>query len=119
MKFINIDVIRESHYLDWLANVVVSPKKGEKWRVCVNFTNLNKVCPKDIFHLPKINLIGDATSKHELLSFMDAFSRYHQIKMHPPDIEQITFIMERGLYCYKVMHALRIEKCWGDKPKVG
>ena len=48
-------------------------------------------------------MIVDATSKHELLSFMDAFSGYNQIKMHPPDVEKTSFIIERGLYYYKVM----------------
>ncbi|GFZ00544.1 hypothetical protein Acr_14g0001790 [Actinidia rufa] len=102
-KLIKAKVVREAHYPDWLANVVVAPKKGEKWRVCVDFTDLNKACPKDSFPLPKIDLIVDATSKHELLSFMDAFSGYHQIKMYPPDVEKTSFITERGLYCYKVM----------------
>lgn len=59
--------------------------------------------PERQFSLPKIDLIVDATSKHELLSFMDAFSGYHQIKMYPPDVEKTSFITERGLYCYKVM----------------
>ncbi|GFS42902.1 hypothetical protein Acr_00g0082420 [Actinidia rufa] len=72
-------------------------------RVCVDFTDLNKACLKDSFPLPKIDLIVDATSKHELLSFMDAFSGYHQIKMYPPNVEKTSFITERGLYCYKVM----------------
>ena len=67
------------------------------------FTDLNKTCPKENFPLLKIDLIVDATSKHELLSFMDAFSGYHQIKMHLPDMEKISFITERGLYCYNVM----------------
>ena len=79
------------------------PKKEEKWRVCVDFTDLNKACPKDSFSLPKIDLIVNATSKHELLNFMDAFSGYHQIKRHSPDIEKTSFITKRGLYCYKVM----------------
>ena len=77
LKLINADIIMESHYPDWLDNIVVTPKKGRKWRVCVNFTDLNKACLKDNFPLPKIDLIVDATSKHELLSFMDAFSGYH------------------------------------------
>ncbi|GFZ05308.1 hypothetical protein Acr_17g0008800 [Actinidia rufa] len=102
-KLIKANVIRESHYSDWLANFVVASKKGKKWRVCVNFTDLNTACPKDSFPLPKIDLIVDTTSKHELLSFMDAFSRYHQIKMHPPDLEKTSVITERGLHCYKVM----------------
>lgn len=62
-----------------------------------------RLVQKDNFSLSKIDLIVDATSKHELLSFMDAFSGYHQIKMHPPNIENTSFIIERGLYCYKVI----------------
>ncbi|GFY87308.1 hypothetical protein Acr_05g0009470 [Actinidia rufa] len=87
----------------WLANIVVSPKKEKKWRVCVNFTDLTKAFPKESFPLPKIDLIIDATSKHKLLSFMDTFFGYHQIKMHLPDMEKTFFITERGLYYYKVM----------------
>ena len=86
-----------------MANVVVALKEGKKWRVCVDFTNQNNACPKDIFSLPKIDLIIDVTSKYKLLSFMDAFSGYHQIKMHPPNIENTYFITERGLYYFKVM----------------
>ncbi|GFZ19275.1 hypothetical protein Acr_27g0010140 [Actinidia rufa] len=117
-KLIRANVVREAHYPDWLANIVVAPKKGEKWRVCVDFTDLNKACPKDSFPSPKIDLIVDATSKHELLSFMDAFSGYHQIKMYPPDIEKTSFITERGLYCYKVM-PFGFEKRRGNVPKTG
>ena len=76
-KFIKANVKEEYHYLDWLANVIVTPKKGKKWGVCIDFTNLNKACHKDSYFLLKIDLFVDATSKHELLSFMDAFSRYY------------------------------------------
>ena len=102
-KLINAGVIRESHDPDWLANVVVAPKKSKKWRVCIDFIDLSKAHPKDNFPFPNIDLIVDATSKHELLSFMDTFSGYHQIKMHSPNIEKTSFITERGLYCYKVI----------------
>ena len=71
--------------------------------MCVDFIDLNKACTKDSFSLSKIDLIVDTTSKHKLLSFMEAFSRYHQIRMHPLDVEKTFFITERGLYCYKVM----------------
>ena len=102
-KLINANVIKESHYLNWLANVVVTPKKGKKWKVSVDFIDLNKACLKDSFSLPKIDLIVDVMSKHELLSVMDALFKYHQIKMHPPDVEKTSFITEKSLYCYKVM----------------
>ena len=74
VKLIKANVIRETHYSDWLTNIVVAPNKGKKWRVCVDFTDLDKACQKDSFPLPKIDLIIDATSKHELFNFMDAFS---------------------------------------------
>ena len=66
-------------YPDWLANVVVVPKPNGKWRMCVDFTDLNKACPKDSYPLPRIDKLVDETSGYELLSFMDAFSGYHQI----------------------------------------
>ena len=69
----------------------------------MDYTNLNKTCPKDIFPLPRIDLIVDASARHGMLSFMDAFSCYHQIPMHPPDAEKTAFITPHRLYCYYVM----------------
>ena len=69
----------------------------------VNFTDLNKACPKDSFPLLRIDLLVDSTAGHKLLTFMDAFSRYNQIKMVEEDQEKIVFIASQGLYCYKVM----------------
>ena len=74
--------IREIKYLKWLANVVVIPNKGGKWIVCVDYTDLNEACPKDSFPLPHIDQIVDATARHGILSFMDAFFGYHWIPMH-------------------------------------
>ena len=90
-------------YPEWLTNVVVVPKKGNNWRVCVDYTDLNDACPKDSFPLPCIDQIVDASVGHGMLSFMDAFSGYHQIPMHPPDAEKTSFITPHGLYCYNVM----------------
>ena len=78
-------------------------KPNGKWRTYVNFTDLNKACPKDSFPLPRIDQIMDVTSGNQLLSFMDAYSGYNQIPMHVPDQEHTSFITDRGLYCYKVM----------------
>ena len=102
-KLISTGAIREVHYPEWLANVVVVPKKNGKHRVCIDFTDLNKACPKDSFPLPHIDSMVDATAGHQLLSFMDAFSGYNQIKMNPDDQEKTSFITERGTYCYTVM----------------
>ncbi|KAK1568798.1 hypothetical protein Q3G72_028909 [Acer saccharum] len=102
-KLFDIGSVREVKYLDWLANVMVVKKKNEKWRVCIDFTDLNKACPKDSFPLPHIDMLVDATARHELLSFMDAYSGYNQILMHPNDQEKTVFVTERGIFCYKVM----------------
>ncbi|KAJ9542559.1 hypothetical protein OSB04_029065 [Centaurea solstitialis] len=95
--------IREVKYPDWLANVVVVQKKNGKWRVCIDFTDLNKACPKDPFLLPHIDAMADATAGHELLTFMDAYSGYNQILMHTDDQEKTAFMTDKGIYCYKVM----------------
>ncbi|XP_016652621.1 PREDICTED: RNA-directed DNA polymerase homolog [Prunus mume] len=87
----------------WISNVVVVAKKKGKWRVCVNYMNLNKACPKECYPLPKIDQIVDATARNELLTFLDAYSGYNQIPMAVEDQEKTTFITERGLYCYMVM----------------
>ena len=102
-KLLKIGSIREFQYPDWLANPVVVKKKNGKWRVCIDFTDLNKACPKDSFPLPHIDRLVEATTSHELLSFMDAFSGYNQILMNPDDQEKTSFITKRGTYFYKVM----------------
>ena len=74
-----------------------------KWRIYVNFIDLNKACPKDSFPLPKINQLVDSSAKHRLLSFMDAFFGYNQILMDEEDQEKSAFITSQGLYYYRVM----------------
>ena len=90
-------------YPDWLANPLVVKKKNGKWRVCVDFTDLNKACPKDSFPLPHINRLVEATPGNKLLSFMDAFSGYYQIMMNTDDQEKTAFITDSGTYYYRVM----------------
>jgi hypothetical protein len=102
-KLLKAQFIEEVYYPDWLANVVLVKKSNGKWRMCVDFTDLNKACPKDSFPLPRIDALVDSTSGYELLSFMDGFFGYNQILMHPQDREKTAFITDRGLYCYKVM----------------
>ena len=91
------------HYPEWLANIVLVKKANGKWRMCVDFTDLNKACSKDSFPLPRIDQLVDSTTGHKLLTFMDTFSGYNQIKMAEEDQEKTSFIMSQGLYCYKVM----------------
>ena len=76
-KLLKACFLMEVFYLDWLANVVMVKKNNGKWRMCVNFTDLNKAYPKDSFPLPKIDQLVDSIAGHKLLSFMDAFSGYN------------------------------------------
>ncbi|XP_028057287.1 uncharacterized protein LOC114261245 [Camellia sinensis] len=102
-KLLAARVIREVQYPKWLSNTVVVKKNNKKWRVCVDFTNLNRACPKDSFPLPRIDQLVDVTAGHERMSFLDAYSGYHQISLFGPDQEKTAFISLRGTYCYKVM----------------
>ena len=102
-KFLVARFIREIKYPEWLANVVVVPKKGGKWRMCMDYMDLNEVYPKDSFPLPQINQFVDASAGHGMLSFLDDFSGYHQIPMHPSNAEKTTFISPYGLFYYNVM----------------
>ena len=95
--------IREVYYPDWLANVVMVKKVNRKWRMCMDFTDLNKACPKDSYPLPRIDQLVDSTAGHRPLSFMDAFSGYNQIRMDEADQEKTSFVTSQGLFCYKVM----------------
>ena len=84
--------IKEVFYPEWLANTVVVKKKSGKWRVCVDFTDLNKACPKDSFPMPRIDQLVDATAGHPRMSFLDAFQGYHQISLALKDQEKTAFV---------------------------
>ena len=102
-KLTTVQFIWEVYYSDWLTNVVMVKKANGKWRMCVDFTDLNKACPKDSYPLPCINQLVYSTAGHQLLSFMDAFSGYNQIKMDKADQEKMSIITSQGLFYYKVM----------------
>ena len=96
--------IREIKKSDWVANPVLVPKKNtDILRMCVDFTSLNKCCPKDHFPLPRIDQIVDSTAGCERLSFLDAYSGYNQIRMKEEDEDKTTFITPFGVYCYTTM----------------
>ena len=78
-------------------------KASEKWRMCVDFIDLNKACPKDSYPLLRVDVLVDSTAQHQLLSFMDAFSGYNQIKINEANQEKTLFVTSQGLFCYKVM----------------
>ena len=102
-KLLAAGFIRECQYTEWLANVVLVRKQTGAWRMCVDFTDLNKACPKDDFPLPKIDRLVDSTAGHALFSFMDANAGYHQIPMAEEDQVHTAFTTSSGFYCYRVM----------------
>ena len=102
-KLLVAEFIKEVYHSDWLANPVLVKKKIQKWRMCVDYTSLNKACPKDHFSLPCIDQIVDSTSGCEILSFLDAYSGYHQIIVKESDQLATSFITPYGSYCYVTM----------------
>ena len=82
---------------------MVVKKKNGKWRVFVDFTDLNRVCPKNPFPIPRIDQLVDATVGHPQMSFLDAFQGYHQIPLSLPNQEKTTFRAPNGNYHYWVM----------------
>ncbi|KAL0411576.1 UNVERIFIED_CONTAM: Pro-Pol polyprotein [Sesamum latifolium] len=95
--------IEEIQFPEWLSNVVLVPKPGGKWRMCIDFRDLNKACPKDFYPLPRIDQLVDSTSGCELLSMMDASQGYHQIMLAPEDRKKVSFITSEGTFCYVAM----------------
>ena len=102
-KLLVAEFIKEVSHPEWLANNVLVKKKNGKWRMCVDYTGLNKACPKVPFPLPRIDQIVDSTAGCETLSFLDAYSSYHQIKMKEFDQLATSFITPLGMYCYVTM----------------
>jgi hypothetical protein len=99
-RLLSAGVIREVTYPEWLANTIMVKKANGKWRMCIDFTNINKACPKDEFPLPRIDSLADATPTLELMSLLDWYSGYHQIWMKKDDEPKTSFITPSGTYCY-------------------
>ncbi|XP_022855573.1 uncharacterized protein LOC111376801 [Olea europaea var. sylvestris] len=95
--------VQEVQYPKWLANVVLVKKANGKWRVCINFTDPNKACPKDSYPLSRIDNMVDSTSGHMLYSFLDVFLGYHQFLMVEEDQEKTSFMVDSAIYCYRVI----------------
>jgi len=102
-KLLNARFIEEAHYTIWLSNVVLVKKAKGKWRMYVDYTNLNKVFPKDAYPLPNIDWLVDGAANNKVLSFLDAYSGYNQIPMATTDMNKTAFITDDANYFYKVM----------------
>ncbi|XP_020234170.1 uncharacterized protein LOC109814212 [Cajanus cajan] len=92
-KLVKAGHVREIQYPTWLANLVMVCKSNAKWRMCMDFTDLNKACPKDSYPLPNLDCLVEGASGYELLSFMDAYLGYNQICMHSADEDKKAFIV--------------------------
>jgi hypothetical protein len=99
-RLLEANFIEPDAYPTWLANVVMVQKKSGKWRMCIDFTSLNKDCPKDNFPLPRIDKIIDSAAGCEVMSLLDCFSGYHQIYMKEEDKASTSFITPFGTYCF-------------------
>jgi hypothetical protein len=102
-KLLEAGFIRPVDYLIWLANPVLVEKPDGSWRMCIDYTSLNKACPKDEYLLPRICQIVDSTTSCELLSFLDAYSDYHQISLAVDDEEKTAFITPFWIFYYTKM----------------
>ena len=102
-KLLVAGFIKEVYHPEWLANPILVRKKSGKWRMCVDYTGLNKACPKDPFPLPRIDQVVDSTLGCETHCFLDVYSGYHQIVMKESSQLTTSFITLFGSFCYVTM----------------
>ncbi|GJV65900.1 reverse transcriptase domain-containing protein [Tanacetum coccineum] len=102
-KLVEAGIMREVHYHDWLSNPVMVRKHDNSWRMCVDFKDLNKACPKDGYPLPEIDWKVESLCGFPFKCFLDAYKGYHQIQMAKEDEEKIAFITNQGIFCYTKM----------------
>ena len=102
-KLIKAGFIKEVQYPRWLANIVPVMKKNGQVRICVDFRDINRTCPKDDFPTPMTEMLIDSVTGYGALSFMDGFSGYNQIKMDEKDVIDTAFRTPKGNYYYIVM----------------
>ncbi|GJW57918.1 reverse transcriptase domain-containing protein [Tanacetum coccineum] len=102
-KLVAAGIMKEVHYHDWLSNPVMVKKNENSWRMCVDFKNLNKACPKDGYPLPEIDWKVESLYGFPFKCFPDAYKGYYQIQMAEEDEEKTMFITNQGIFCYTKM----------------
>ncbi|GJS93903.1 reverse transcriptase domain-containing protein [Tanacetum coccineum] len=102
-KLVEAGIMKEVHYHDWLSNPVMIKKHDDSWRMCVDFKDLNKACPKDGYPLPEIDWKVESLCGFPFKCFLDAYKGYHQIQMAKEDEEKTAFITSQGIFCYTKM----------------
>ncbi|GJS68622.1 reverse transcriptase domain-containing protein [Tanacetum coccineum] len=103
IQMVAAGIMREVHYHDWLSNPVMVKKSDNSWRMCVDFKDLNKACPKDGYPLPEIDWKVESLCGFPFKCFLDAYKGYHQIQMAEEDEEKTAFITNQGIFCYTKM----------------
>ncbi|GKV11061.1 hypothetical protein SLEP1_g22347 [Rubroshorea leprosula] len=99
-KLLQVGFVKRVDYYEWVANLVLVKKTNGKWRMCIDYTNLNQACHKDCYPMPSIDKLVEAASGNERLSLLDAYSGYHQVSMAPKDKEKTSFYIGRNLEVY-------------------
>ena len=102
-KLLKIGFIRLVKRTTWLSSIVIIPKREKKIRVCDDYRKLNVITVTDAFPLPFMDSVLDIVAGHEMYSFLDEFSRYNHVHMHPEDQEKTTFVKECGVFFAVVM----------------
>ncbi|RDX69706.1 hypothetical protein CR513_51140, partial [Mucuna pruriens] len=100
-KLKEAELIKEVDYMTCLSNVVLVKNSNGKWKICVDYTNLNKTCAKDSYSLPSIDWLVNGASDFHVFNFLNTYSRYNQIRRYPPNEEKTTFMIEGPNYCYQ------------------
>ncbi|GJU95826.1 reverse transcriptase domain-containing protein [Tanacetum coccineum] len=102
-KLVDVGIMKEVHYHSWLSNPIMVKKHDDNWRMCVDFKDLNKACPKDGYPLPEIDWKVESLCEYPFKCFLDAYKGYHLIKMAKEDEEKMAFITSQGIFCYSKM----------------
>ncbi|GKV16373.1 hypothetical protein SLEP1_g27025 [Rubroshorea leprosula] len=102
-KLLQAGFIRRVEYSEWVSNPVLVKKSNGRWRMCIDFTNLNDACPKDPHPLPSVEKLVERAAGHEQMSFLDASSGYHQVQLLLDDQEKTAFYAGDAIYCYVMM----------------
>ncbi|GJZ00697.1 reverse transcriptase domain-containing protein [Tanacetum coccineum] len=107
-KLVNAGIMKEVHYHSWMSNPIMVKKHDNSWRMCVDFKDLNKACPKDGYPLPKIDWKVESLCGYPFRCFLDAYKGYHQIKIAKENEEKTAFITSQGIFCYsKILFGLK------------
>nr|GFA07136.1 reverse transcriptase domain-containing protein [Tanacetum cinerariifolium] len=102
-KLVDVRILKAVYFPKWVSNPVMVKKTDGTWRMCIDFTSLNKACPKDSYPLPEMDQKIESLEGFKLKCFLDAYKGYHQIRMVREDEEKTSFHIEQGTFCYKKM----------------